>query len=53
MLLLPLQLKGQPLGLIYADFGAEQTAPIARLGSKELALMGTLRNQVVLAFRQR
>jgi eukaryotic-like serine/threonine-protein kinase len=53
MLLLPLQLKGQPLGLIYADFGAEQAAPIARLGSKELALMGTLRNQVVLAFRQR
>lgn len=48
-LLLPLQLKGTPFGLIYADqAGASDIA----LNEKELALLKTLRNQAVMAFRQ-
>jgi eukaryotic-like serine/threonine-protein kinase len=48
-LLLPLQLKGAPFALIYAD----QTAPGGiLLDEKELALLRTLRNQAVMAFRQ-
>lgn len=52
VLLLPLHLKSQPLGVIYADRGTAESSAL-HLGAKELALMGTLRNQVVLAFRQR
>jgi len=48
-LILPLLLKGRPFGLIYAD-------KIERGGlvvdDKELALLRTLRNQAVMAFRQ-
>jgi eukaryotic-like serine/threonine-protein kinase len=48
-LLLPLQLKGAPFALIYAD----QTQPGGiLLDEKELALLRTLRNQAVMAFRQ-
>lgn len=48
-LILPLSLKGQPFGMIYADK--------AHLGGlvvdeKELSLLRTLRNQAVMAFRQ-
>ncbi len=48
-LLLPLVLKGAPLGLIYADHGE---AGAVQLGEKELSLLRTLRNQAVMAFRQ-
>ncbi|HSV51030.1 MAG TPA: HDOD domain-containing protein [Burkholderiaceae bacterium] len=48
-LLLPLQLKGAPFALIYAD----QSVPNGIvLDEKELALLRTLRNQAVMAFRQ-
>ena len=50
VLLLPMLLKGQVMGLIYAE-GDERTGQM--LDDKALALMGTLRNQLVLAFRQR
>ena len=48
-LLLPLMNKQTPLGLIYADKGE---AGSLQLGEKELALLRTLRNQAVMAFRQ-
>lgn len=48
-LLLPLLLKGSPFGLIYADKGEPGGL---QLGDKELALLRTLRNQAVMAFRQ-
>ncbi|MBX9870504.1 MAG: HDOD domain-containing protein [Burkholderiaceae bacterium] len=48
-LLLPLMLKGAPFGLIYADKGVPGAL---QLGEKELALLRTLRNQAVMAFRQ-
>lgn len=48
-LLLPLMLKGAPLGLIYADHAQ---AGAVQLGEKELSLLRTLRNQAVMAFRQ-
>ncbi|RZJ12501.1 MAG: serine/threonine protein kinase [Rubrivivax sp.] len=48
-LLLPLMLKGAPLGLIYAD---NAKAGGVQLGDKELSLLRTLRNQAVMAFRQ-
>lgn len=48
-LLLPLQLKGAPLGLIYADTAA---AGAIALGEQPLALVKTLRNQAVMAFLQ-
>jgi serine/threonine protein kinase len=48
-LLLPLMLKGAPFALIYAD----QARPGGiQLGEKELALLRTLRNQGVMAFKQ-
>ena len=48
-LLLPLMMKGAPFALIYAD----QARPGGIvLGQKELALLRTLRNQGVMAFRQ-
>lgn len=48
-LLLPLMLKGAPFALIYAD---QAHAGGIQLGEKELALLRTLRNQGVMAFRQ-
>ena len=48
-LLLPLTVKGKPFGLIYADKG-QKSALV--LDEKELALLRTLRNQAVMAFRQ-
>ncbi len=48
-LLLPLQIKGAPFGLIYADKKAHGTL---ELDDKELALLRTLRNQAVMAFKQ-
>lgn len=49
-LLMPLRQGGAPFGLIYADRLA-QRPPLA-IGDRELALLRTLRNQAVLAFRQ-
>jgi serine/threonine protein kinase len=48
-LLLPLVLKGAPLGLIYADHAQ---AGAVQLDDKQLSLLRTLRNQAVMAFRQ-
>ena len=48
-LLLPLQIKGAPFGLIYADKTERGTL---ELNDKELALLRTLRNQAVMAFKQ-
>jgi serine/threonine protein kinase len=48
-LLLPLQIKGAPFGLIYAD--KVQIGGL-ELDEKELALLRTLRNQAVMAFKQ-
>jgi len=48
-LLLPLIVKGKPFGLIYADKGKKSALA---LGDKELALLRTLRNQAVMAFKQ-
>jgi hypothetical protein len=48
-LLLPLHIKGAPFGLIYAD-KTEKGA--LELDEKELALLRTLRNQAVMAFKQ-
>lgn len=48
-LLLPLQIKGAPFGLIYADKSERGTLD---LNDKELALLRTLRNQAVMAFKQ-
>ena len=48
-LVLPLQIKAAPFGLIYADkLGKGALA----LDEKELALLRTLRNQAVMAFKQ-
>ncbi len=48
-LLLPLQIKGAPFGLIYADKIAHGSL---ELDEKELAMLRTLRNQAVMAFKQ-
>jgi transcriptional regulator with GAF, ATPase, and Fis domain len=48
-LVLPLQIKGSPFGLIYADKTVRDSL---ELDEKELALLRTLRNQAVMAFRQ-
>jgi hypothetical protein len=48
-LILPLMIKGKAFGLIYAD-KSEQGG--LRLDEKELALLRTLRNQGVMAFKQ-
>lgn len=48
-MLLPLLLKGAPMGLIYAD---QMQADSIALDDKGLALLKTLRNQAVMAFRQ-
>lgn len=48
-LLLPLQIKGRPFALIYAD----QSQPGAIVvDDKTLGLLRTLRNQAIMAFRQ-
>jgi serine/threonine protein kinase len=49
-LLLPLTMKGASFALIYAD---KSQAGALNLGEKELSLLRTLRNQAVMAFRQR
>ncbi len=48
-LLLPLQIKGAPFGLIYAD---KTVRGSLEMDEKELALLRTLRNQAVMAFKQ-
>jgi len=48
-LILPLLLKGRPFGMIYAD--KDQQGGLV-LDEKELAMLRTLRNQAVMAFRQ-
>ncbi len=48
-LILPLLLKGRAFGMIYAD-KAEQGS--LAVDEKELAMLRTLRNQAVMAFRQ-
>jgi HD-like signal output (HDOD) protein len=48
-LLLPLQMKGTPFGLIYADKPAKVGLA---MDEKELSLLRTLRNQAVMAFKQ-
>jgi serine/threonine protein kinase len=48
-LLLPLQIKGGPFGLIYAD---KLQHGSLELDEKELSLLRTLRNQAVMAFKQ-
>jgi hypothetical protein len=48
-LLLPLMIKGGPFGLIYAD---KKIRGSLELDDKELALLRTLRNQAVMAFKQ-
>lgn len=48
-LLLPMQMQGKPLALIYADMPRQGGI---RLSEKELALLRTLRNQALMAFRQ-
>ena len=48
-LLLPMQMKGAPFGLIYAD---KAVPGGIELGEKELSLLRTLRNQAVMAFKQ-
>jgi eukaryotic-like serine/threonine-protein kinase len=48
-LLLPMAMKGAPFALIYAD---KARAGAIDLGEKELALLRTLRNQAVMAFKQ-
>jgi hypothetical protein len=48
-LILPVAIKGKTVGLIYAD-KSEQGG--LRVDEKELALLKTLRNQAVMAFKQ-
>jgi hypothetical protein len=48
-LLLPMQMKGAPFALIYAD--KAQPGGI-ELSEKDLSLLRTLRNQAVMAFKQ-
>lgn len=48
-LLLPLMVKGAPIGLIYADKGRAGDIVISE---RELSLLRTLRNQAVMALRQ-
>jgi hypothetical protein len=47
---MPLLHKGRPLGLLYADRAAPTSFEV---GEKEWPLLRTLRNQVLLALRQR
>lgn len=47
-LLLPLHIKGKPFGLIYADKKEKEGLD---LDEKELAMLRTLRNQAIMAFK--
>ena len=49
LLLLPMTIKGAPIGMIYADKAEANTLT---LGERELSLVRTLRNQAVMALRQ-
>jgi HD-like signal output (HDOD) protein len=49
-LLLPVVVKGQTIGLFYAD--SEQTDGI-KINAQQLGLLRTLRSQVVIAFKQK
>jgi len=42
-------MQGKSLALIYADMGTQGSIS---LGEKELALLRTLRNQALMAFKQ-
>jgi eukaryotic-like serine/threonine-protein kinase len=48
-LLLPMMMKQAPFAMIYAD---QAQAGALQVGDRELALLRTLRNQAVMAFRQ-
>ena len=48
--ILPVLVKGKPVGLFYAD---RPNAGDIAIAEKELALLKALRNQAVLAIRQR
>ena len=48
-LLLPVVLRNQPVGLLYADSDRDEGI---KINSEQLDLLRTLRSQVVLAFRQ-
>jgi hypothetical protein len=48
MLLLPINVKGKPVALIYAD---RDEADGIRIPEQELALLRTLRNQAILAIK--
>jgi hypothetical protein len=48
-LILPLLIKGKPFGLIYADKSEKGGLVV---DEKELALLRTLRNQAIMAFKQ-
>jgi len=48
-LILPLVIKGHPVGLIYADCA---TPGELSIDDKQLAMLRTLRNQAVMAFKQ-
>lgn len=48
-LLLPLQIKGRPFALIYADHSRPEGIAV---DDKALGLLRTLRNQAIMAFRQ-
>jgi HD-like signal output (HDOD) protein len=48
-LILPVAIKGKPVGLIYADKSVHGGLQV---DEKELALLRTLRNQAVMAFKQ-
>lgn len=47
--MLPLQIKGRPFALIYAD---QSRAGGIAVDDKALGLLRTLRNQAIMAFRQ-
>ena len=47
-MLLPLVLKGKPFGMIYADKAEKGVLP---LDEQALALLRSLRNQAIIAFR--
>jgi eukaryotic-like serine/threonine-protein kinase len=50
LLLLPIVIKGKPIALFYADMPAANSMQISQ---RQLSLLRTLRNQAVLAIRQK
>jgi len=48
-MILPLTIKGQPVGLIYADMSVKGELTI---DEKQLSMLRTLRNQAIMAFKQ-